>query len=45
MYAERAYFDSDHCQHCADREEFLRLQHIRSNAIAAHRMNRRRLAA
>jgi hypothetical protein len=23
MYAERAYFDGDHCQHCADRLDHL----------------------
>jgi hypothetical protein len=27
-YAERAYFDGDHCQHCADRDEHLRLERI-----------------
>lgn len=25
-YSEAAYFDHNHCQHCADREEWLRLQ-------------------
>lgn len=49
IYAERAYFDGDHCQHCADREEFLRLQHKHHQSIIAYRrdrrMNSRRLAA
>jgi hypothetical protein len=47
-YSERAYFDGDHCQHCADRDEFIRLQRIRSNAIKAvqrERRSRPRLAA
>jgi hypothetical protein len=28
-YGERAYFGGDHCQHCADRDEQLRLKRIR----------------
>ncbi len=28
MYAERAYFDNDACQHCATRDEHLRLERI-----------------
>ena len=35
MYSEMAYFDGNHCQHVADREEHLRLQRIRTNAIKA----------
>lgn len=27
-YSVRAYFDGDHCQHCADRDEWLRLQRL-----------------
>lgn len=27
-YAERAYFDGDHCQHVADRDEAKRLDRI-----------------
>ena len=33
IYAERAYFDGDHCQHVAAREEHYRLLRIRLNAI------------
>jgi len=28
MYSERAYFDGDHCAHCAARDEFQRLKRI-----------------
>ena len=28
-YSERAYFDGDHCQHCADRDEHARLERAR----------------
>lgn len=46
-YSERAYFEGDHCQHCADRNEHLRqariskttAQHIRQ---AARQMARER---
>lgn len=43
MYSEMAYFDGNACQHCADREEHLRLQRIRTQAIRAldRRMGRR----
>lgn len=27
-YSEAAYFDGDHCHHCATRDEFRRLQRI-----------------
>lgn len=39
-YAERAYFDNDHCQHCADREEAQRRARLRKQALDA--LNRRR---
>ena len=29
LYSEAAYFDRNACQHCADREEHLRLTRIR----------------
>jgi len=32
-YSERAYFDGDHCAHCAARDEFMRLARIRVSAI------------
>lgn len=35
MYSEMAYFDGNHCQHVAAREEHLRLQRIRTQAIKA----------
>lgn len=28
IYSEAAYFEGDHCQHCADRDEHLRFQRI-----------------
>jgi hypothetical protein len=34
-YSEAAYFDGNHCQHVVAREEHLRLQRIRTNAIKA----------
>lgn len=34
-YSEAAYFDGDHCQHCADREERQRLERKRIEAIKA----------
>lgn len=42
-YSERAYFDGDHCAHCAARDEFMRLARIRVSAIRAldHRNSRR----
>lgn len=33
-YSERAFFTSDACAHCADRDEFLRLQRIRQRSLA-----------
>lgn len=33
-YSERAYFDGDHCQHCADHDEQHRLQRIRKQSSA-----------
>ena len=30
IYSEAAYFEENHCQHCADRDEFLRLRNIRA---------------
>ena len=30
IYSERAYFDGDHCAHCAARDEFMRLARIRN---------------
>jgi hypothetical protein len=35
LYAERAYFDGDACQHCATRDEVKRLERIRTTAIKA----------
>lgn len=35
MYSEMAYFDGNHCAHCAAREEHMRLQRIRVQAIRA----------
>lgn len=31
-YSERAYFDGDHCAHCAARDEFERLRRIAKRA-------------
>lgn len=31
-YSERAYFDGDHCQHVADRDEAARLNRIMRQA-------------
>lgn len=31
-YAERAYFEGDHCHHCAARDEVLRLERKRTEA-------------
>jgi len=41
MYAERAYFDGDHCQHIADRDEHRRLARIADQGRAAIRERRR----
>lgn len=35
MYSEMAYFEGNHCQHVAARDEHLRLQRIRAQAIKA----------
>lgn len=40
-YSERAYFEGDHCQHCASWEEHLRLERYRRQA---REMIRRRSA-
>lgn len=34
MYSEMAYFDNNHCAHCAVRDEHLRLTRIRREARA-----------
>lgn len=31
-YSEAAYFEGNHCAHCAARDDFLRLQRIRDEA-------------
>ena len=42
IYAERAYFDGDHCQHVADRDEAQRLRNIdRRNREALRGLRRR----
>lgn len=41
MYAERAYFDGDACQHCATRDEHRRLQRIAEQGRKAMRDRRR----
>lgn len=41
-YSERAYFDGDHCAHCAARDEFNRLARIEARARAAVQAERRR---
>lgn len=41
MYSERAYFDGDHCQHCADRDEHARLDRYRKVARTIMRDRRR----
>jgi hypothetical protein len=35
LYSEAAYFDNNHCAHCAARDEHLRLQRIRATALRA----------
>ena len=42
MYAERAYFDGDHCAHCAARDEQKRLERIAERCLVEQR---RRLRA
>lgn len=34
-YSELAYFENNACQHCADRDEFLRLRRLRRQASQA----------
>lgn len=45
IYSEAAYFDGNHCQHVADRDEHRRLQRKRQEAQRAfgrgRRINRR----
>lgn len=42
-YAERAYFDGDHCAHCAARDEFERLRMIaKRNARIMRELGERR---
>lgn len=36
-YPEAAFFDGDHCQHCADRDEHRRLERIRQQTRDALR--------
>lgn len=40
-YSERAYFDGDHCAHCAAFDENNRLAYIRTQTIKA--LDRRRV--
>ena len=42
MYAERAYFDHDHCHHCAARDEHVRLRGIAKRNQAVLRSIERR---
>jgi hypothetical protein len=39
-YSERAYFEGDHCHHCAARDEHQRLKRIKDQARRA--LDRRR---
>lgn len=41
MYAERAYFDGDHCHHCAARDEHERLRRIAMQGARVMRERRR----
>lgn len=41
-YSERAYFEGDHCHHCAARDEHLRIKRIRDQG---RRMIERRRSA
>ena len=34
-YAERAFFEGDHCHHCAARDEWLRLELKRVETVRA----------
>lgn len=40
IYSEAAYFDGNHCQHCAAREEHQRLTRARRLAAQAHERRR-----
>jgi hypothetical protein len=40
-HAEASYFDGDHCQHCADRDEHLRLERKRVLPVAYRQRERR----
>lgn len=40
-YSERAYFDGDHCQHVADRDENARLRQIAKRCEQTARRDRR----
>ena len=42
LYAEAAYFDGNHCQHVAARDDFLRLERIREQGRRAMRSHDRR---
>ncbi len=42
LYSEASYFDGNHCAHCATRDEHMRLQRKRIEAIKA--LDRRRSA-
>lgn len=42
-YAERAYFDGDHCQHVAARDEHQRLRRIEERGRRALRDRRHRV--
>lgn len=45
MYSEMAYFDGNHCQHVATRDEHLRLERKRNEMrVAARNIERRRVA-
>jgi hypothetical protein len=39
LYSEAAYFDGNHCAHCAARDEHMRLQRIRALSIRALERN------
>lgn len=41
-FAERAFFDGDHCSHCATRDEHLRLERIAKRNREALRAIERR---
>lgn len=44
MYSERAYFDGDHCHHCATRDEHDRLRRVEKRNREARRAIERRCA-